>query len=50
LDSGGWEKQPYEYFHPDSRKEVIDWLKALDEELSRGEFRFEPYTPDRWRE
>lgn len=32
------------------RKEIIAWLKALDEELDRGEFRFEPHPPDRWRE
>ena len=32
------------------RKEVIEWLKNMDKELSRGEFRFKPYPPDRWRE
>ena len=32
------------------RKEVIAWLKALDEELDRGEFRFQPYPPEQWRE
>ena len=32
------------------RKEVIEWLKNMDDELSRGEFRFKPYPPDRWRE
>lgn len=32
------------------RKEVIAWLMALDAELDGGEFRFEPYSPERWRE
>lgn len=32
------------------RKEAIAWLQALDEELDRGEFQFEPYPPERWRE
>ena len=32
------------------RKEVIAWLKALDAELDKGEFRFEPYPPEQWRE
>jgi len=32
------------------RKEVIAWLEALDAELDRGEFRFQPYPSERWRE
>lgn len=32
------------------RKEVIAWLQAVDEELDRGVFRFEPAPPDTWRE
>ncbi len=35
---------------PARRKEVIEWLKALDGELDRALFRFEPHPPDRWRE
>jgi hypothetical protein len=32
------------------RREVIEWLKALDEELDKGEFRFQAYPQERWRE
>jgi len=32
------------------RKEVIAWLSGLDAELDEGEFRFQPYPPERWRE
>ncbi len=32
------------------RKEVIAWLEALDAELDKGEFRFQPHPPERWRE
>lgn len=32
------------------RKEVIAWLRALDQELDEGIFRFSSYPPNRWRE